>query len=478
MLLKETTFIFFAVFISITFASIKSPEETIKDESKKLLNNFVNKYLEKFEGKIAEAETYLKEYSSSSSKSDDKNDDDKFTDIFKHFNLQSLSIKSMKKVMEGLKESISVIDEEKTLETFKEEITKLKKAVTKIAKFLTDFNEDGLKESFEKILKLFDEHKSDIELFENVLENPEKIPKQSILAETTSSSNSIVATKKYMIGFKCGEGEYSLIACEKGEELPFKRTVQIPRTPLEYFTGYSGGENDTEIIGRNLVKLPEEAFAYEITLEVDTENILNHNVKKILLDNSRFAKDLEKMVPSKSPVIGFMGELSFIYINNAKKEDGYKPLKSWNGNLGKELYISFDEKKPKFFEKAIESFKLNCNSVVHNILEAMSINSDAIPTFKSIGYNLTAASESNNEEVLFEYNNFDGTKKSESPSSLMTLLLKEHLKAIKEEIGEKPKEISLFIFDNFKDEEKKRVLKGLEAACQTLKLKCNFVESD
>lgn len=105
----------------------------------------------------------------------------------------------------------------------------------------------------------------------------------------------------------------------------------------------------------------------------------------------------------------------------------------------------------------------------------MSINSEAIPTFKSIGYNLT--SDSNNE-VLFEYNNFDGTKKSESPSSLMTLVLKEHLKVIKEEIGEKPSEIALFIFDSFKEEEKKRVMKGLEASCETLKLKCNFVESD
>jgi hypothetical protein len=47
-----------------------------------------------------------------------------------------------------------------------------------------------------------------------------------------------IALRKYMIGFKCGEKEYPLIVCEKNEILPFKKTLMLPKLPLEYFVSF------------------------------------------------------------------------------------------------------------------------------------------------------------------------------------------------------------------------------------------------
>uniref|UniRef100_A0AC34G3H3 Uncharacterized protein n=1 Tax=Panagrolaimus sp. ES5 TaxID=591445 RepID=A0AC34G3H3_9BILA len=52
-----------------------------------------------------------------------------------------------------------------------------------------------------------------------------------------------------------------------------------------------------------------------------------------------------------------------------------------------------------------------------------------------------------NHELLIEFDNFDGNKTVATPEFFMALFLKEHLKAIKKEIGEKPKKLGFVFFD-------------------------------
>jgi hypothetical protein len=397
MLIK--TLVILTFFISFISAEIEtSPEEIIKDEEENLLKNFFEKQFEKIGDRIEIMQKRLKEYSSKAS--------DEFITVFEELDIQTTAINAMKKV-------VDLTEAEET--SFKDGIQSLKKGVTSMKKFLSKFEAS---EKLENILKHLSIQEDDITHLEAVYDSPDKIPKQSILSKTS-------AFKKYMIGFKCGGSEYPLLVCEKDEELPYKKTMMIPRTPLEYFSAYSD-ENGFNIVEYSPIKLPEDALSYEITLEVDVENSLKHNIKRVLLDNLRFAKDLDEMVKTNIPVIGFMGELSFIYIKN-DDESGYKLLESWNGKLGKELFINFDENKPKFFEKAIESFRTTCTSVVHNVIATMSMSPETIasgmrPTF---GYTLTIDEKN---QTLYNYKNFDGTEKSDSPSTFMTMLLKEHLK--------------------------------------------------
>uniref|UniRef100_A0AC35FWG5 Uncharacterized protein n=1 Tax=Panagrolaimus sp. PS1159 TaxID=55785 RepID=A0AC35FWG5_9BILA len=435
------TLVLLTLFISLIFAietapPSSTPEEIIKDEEENLLKKFFEKQFEKIVDRTKVMEKHLKKYSTKAA--------EEFSTVFEEFGLQTTAIEAMKKVADAFS------GDEKE-ESFKEGIQTLKKEVT---------------DKLENILKHLSIQEDDITHLEAVYDSPDKIPKQSILSKTA-------AFKKYMIGFKCGGSEYPLIVCEKGEELPFKKSIMIPRTPLEYFSAYSD-DNGFNIVEYSPIELPKNALSYEISLAVDVENTFTHNIQRVLLDNTRFAKDLDEMASSKIPVIGFMGELSFIYIKDDETNE-YKLLESWNGKLGKELFLTFDEKKPKFFENAIESFRTTCTSVIHNVIATMSMSPETIasgmrPTF---GYTLTLDDKN---QTLYNYKTFDGTEKSESPSTLMTTLLKEHLKEIKKEAGEKPKEIAFFIFDNYSTEEKERVQKGLEKSCESLKIKCTFIE--
>uniref|UniRef100_A0AC35GND2 Uncharacterized protein n=1 Tax=Panagrolaimus sp. PS1159 TaxID=55785 RepID=A0AC35GND2_9BILA len=71
-------------------------------------------------------------------------------------------------------------------------------------------------------------------------------------------------------------------------------------------------------------------------------------------------------------------------------------------------------------------------------------------------------------------------KKTETPVSIMSKLLKEHLIAIEKEIGEFPSEIAFSLLDDFFDTEalegKNRIEKELMKVCELRNLEYSFVD--
>uniref|UniRef100_A0AC34FSR3 Uncharacterized protein n=1 Tax=Panagrolaimus sp. ES5 TaxID=591445 RepID=A0AC34FSR3_9BILA len=276
--------------------------------------------------------------------------------------------------------------------------------------------------------------------------------------------------QNYVIGFECGGKKIPLILCKKDQIVPFKKTIRIPKTPLKLFLGFIDKNN---FIVNHVFQFPREAHAYQLTLQIDANNFLLPDTKGVLSTKvPALTKLLNKKMDSKIPVIAFHFELSFIYIYDDEK-GGYKLLDSWNGKLGKELFISFDEKKPKFFEKAAKKFQSTCNSVVHDIIQTMSK-----PLPKT--YSVTSDSEN---PILFKYTNFDGSKKTATPAKIMSLLLKEHLKVIENESGEFPRAIAFSLLDDYDEDkggsdEKNRIKKELKKSCDLINLECSFVDTN
>uniref|UniRef100_A0A914PCI1 Uncharacterized protein n=1 Tax=Panagrolaimus davidi TaxID=227884 RepID=A0A914PCI1_9BILA len=105
----------------------------------------------------------------------------------------------------------------------------------------------------------------------------------------------------------------------------------------------------------------------------------------------------------------------------------------------------------------------------------MSMSPEGIKAKKEWGFTFTKNAEN---PVLLEFENFDGTKKVSSPSFLMAMFLRQHLKAIEKKVGEKPKEIALWIFEEgFNEIQMKRIKDGLGEACKLLKLGFTFVDA-
>uniref|UniRef100_A0A914Q8L7 Uncharacterized protein n=1 Tax=Panagrolaimus davidi TaxID=227884 RepID=A0A914Q8L7_9BILA len=169
------------------------------------------------------------------------------------------------------------------------------------------------------------------------------------------------------------------------------------------------------------------------------------------------------------PVIGILDGISVICL---RKNGGYKFLDSWNGLYGKELAISFDETKPKFFEDAFKALLQKPSFGVYDLIKIMSMSPDNIEIDEKWKFTLTKDS---NNPILLEFDTFEETTKLSPPAFLMAMLIRQHLKAIKTEIGEKPSEIGICIFDNFNENERIRVENQLKESCEMLKIECKFV---
>uniref|UniRef100_A0A914PTJ1 Uncharacterized protein n=1 Tax=Panagrolaimus davidi TaxID=227884 RepID=A0A914PTJ1_9BILA len=154
---------------------------------------------------------------------------------------------------------------------------------------------------------------------------------------------------------------------------------------------------------------------------------------------------------------------------------------------GEDLFISFCDKKQKYGFAAAEDYRKNPNFVVFGMLQFFLLSKNfavldlikimsMLPNSKieadpSWGFTFTENAEN---PLLIQFDNFDGNKKAASPAFLMAMLLKHHLKIIKSEIGEKPKELGFWLLDKFKADEKERIKNGIKDACTLLKV--SFVE--
>uniref|UniRef100_A0AC35G3C0 Uncharacterized protein n=1 Tax=Panagrolaimus sp. PS1159 TaxID=55785 RepID=A0AC35G3C0_9BILA len=104
----------------------------------------------------------------------------------------------------------------------------------------------------------------------------------------------------------------------------------------------------------------------------------------------------------------------------------------------------------------------------------MSTPSENTKINKTWGFTFT---KDERNPLLLKFDNFDETKKLSSPAFFMAIYLRQHLKAIEEEIGKKPKEISFWITDQkLNGNERKRIKEGLEESCKLLKIVCSFIQ--
>uniref|UniRef100_A0AC35FJ10 Uncharacterized protein n=1 Tax=Panagrolaimus sp. PS1159 TaxID=55785 RepID=A0AC35FJ10_9BILA len=178
-----------------------------------------------------------------------------------------------------------------------------------------------------------------------------------------------------------------------------------------------------------------------LTFEVDI------NLKPSLTQSSyidpaikSLPKTLTDKMDSKIPVIGFFDNSSIISFWN-EKEKCYKFSEKWNGLYGEDLYISFDKKKPKFRNEAYKVLKEKPTFVVFDLIKILKSKTDYVSPLWQ--FSITKDEEN---PIYIEFDNFDGSRKHAPPELLMALLIKDHLKIIKEEIGEKPVEIGFIFF--------------------------------
>uniref|UniRef100_A0AC34FTI7 Tail specific protease domain-containing protein n=1 Tax=Panagrolaimus sp. ES5 TaxID=591445 RepID=A0AC34FTI7_9BILA len=253
--------------------------------------------------------------------------------------------------------------------------------------------------------------------------------------------------------------------------LPSKNEGLFARSNIEYFEAYSTLGRDYVYLSQ--LHLDKNCHRYNIICNVDINNFVFYQVKTIIIEQIKnLPTTLNKIVDSKIPVIGFPDNLSFMCICG---DDGYKFVDEWNGVYGEELFISFADEKPKYCRQAVEDCKIKPTSVIFDILKILSMPANQIEPHLSWTFKITKDSEN---PVLIEFDNFDGTKKAASPTLLMAMLLKEHLKVMKKESGKKPKEIAFWSLDSFNAEEKKLVKNALKEACKLLKVNCSFVDID
>uniref|UniRef100_A0AC34FY50 Uncharacterized protein n=1 Tax=Panagrolaimus sp. ES5 TaxID=591445 RepID=A0AC34FY50_9BILA len=125
--------------------------------------------------------------------------------------------------------------------------------------------------------------------------------------------------------------------------------------------------------------------------------------------------------------------------------------------VGNELFISFKNKKPLFFKKALEPVKSQSTDkddeipaivtkcVVYDLIKILSIPIDDPKVEENWKFEFTKDSEN---PILIKFDDREDDEKLLSPPTLiMALFLKEHKKAVKAETGKKPDKFGFCILD-------------------------------
>uniref|UniRef100_A0AC34FEA0 Uncharacterized protein n=1 Tax=Panagrolaimus sp. ES5 TaxID=591445 RepID=A0AC34FEA0_9BILA len=252
--------------------------------------------------------------------------------------------------------------------------------------------------------------------------------------------------------------------------LPFSRTVNAQKV-VNYCCVALSINGSKTILERWLPN--QNAHEHDVTLSIDEEGFLSYEIKAILWPHvDIFLSKLTKKLKSGIPVIALIENLSFICVRKDGISD-YEYLESWNGKFGMDLHISFNEEKPKYCQNAVEAARTKPTFAVFDIFPTMTVAPENIDTIKNYQFKITKDDEN---PVLLEFDSFDGTRKAASPAFLFAMLLKQHLKAIKNETGKKVKEIALSTFAELDDEELKRVQTQLMEACEMLKISGTFLD--
>uniref|UniRef100_A0AC35GDV8 Uncharacterized protein n=1 Tax=Panagrolaimus sp. PS1159 TaxID=55785 RepID=A0AC35GDV8_9BILA len=279
------------------------------------------------------------------------------------------------------------------------------------------------------------------------------------------------AVRKYEIGFKNGDKKNTpLIVCNIGMDLPFEKVKEIPNDSLKFYLAYTESGKTHEL---HTFELERNAHRFHLTLFVDENNMPHFKLRPFLFDSIlTLPQKLEKNLKTKIPVISFFDNSSVICVY---KEDSksYQFLENWNGEFGCELLIAFDKEEISYCNDAIETYRTKPSFVICELLHIMSMPIKEVLAIKSTNFSITKDSEN---PIIFEFDNFDGTKKLSTPAFLMALLLKQHIKVIKNEMNEKPKKLCFYFPMESNVENRKRIEKYIEESCKLLKISCNFLK--
>uniref|UniRef100_A0A914YQA7 Uncharacterized protein n=1 Tax=Panagrolaimus superbus TaxID=310955 RepID=A0A914YQA7_9BILA len=283
----------------------------------------------------------------------------------------------------------------------------------------------------------------------------------------------------FSMGLKFDDFDAEVTAAK--EMLPFKKSFIVAKPFLmDYFFKYIDTSKFEWVCFSakkeytfDITLKKKECHQNEIILSIDYNNFPSYKIKPIIIDAVKDLPETMKMFSTKIPIIAFFDQSSVICIHN-NNENGYDFIEQWNGMLGKELFISFTQEKPKFGENAWKDYEKNSSFVVYDFIKIMTQPSDGIIFDEKWKFKITKNEENSN---LFEFDNFDGTVKAASPAFLMAMALKEHRKVIKKVIGEMPKEFGFILLDDFQDfDAKKRVKNGIKEACALLKIESCFFD--
>ena len=98
---------------------------------------------------------------------------------------------------------------------------------------------------------------------------------------------------------------------------------------------------------------------------------------------------------------------------------------------------------------------------------------DAIELDSDWGFKVSKNEE---EQTCLQFKTHDGTEKRSTPTFLMALLIKEHLKAIKAAGGAIPTKLGFHLFEDFDREAETRIESQLMEACKSFNIEFNFVK--
>uniref|UniRef100_A0A914PRR8 Uncharacterized protein n=1 Tax=Panagrolaimus davidi TaxID=227884 RepID=A0A914PRR8_9BILA len=212
-------------------------------------------------------------------------------------------------------------------------------------------------------------------------------------------------------------------------------------------------ESDTVLLSQ--FKLPDNCYRNKLNFYVDMNNFPFYQINKKI---QNLPKYLNKMVKSKIPVIEFGHYLSVICIYD-HIENEYDFSRKWNGIYGEELFISFFNEEYKHGHAAADDYLINPTYVVFGLLIIISMPICNIQTEKFWGFKIIKDLKN---QVLIEFDNFDGKRNTASPAFFLAILLKEHRKTIQLETGKKSDEFGFWFLN---EEKLERIKQGFGDAC-------------
>uniref|UniRef100_A0A914PX46 Uncharacterized protein n=1 Tax=Panagrolaimus davidi TaxID=227884 RepID=A0A914PX46_9BILA len=281
----------------------------------------------------------------------------------------------------------------------------------------------------------------------------------------------------YFVSFETNPpSPIEILSVMPSEALPLFKAAYVGRTshPRQVCLASIDPLTDEIHIIQELDLILNKCHATKVVLTIDSESFPTIKVESYILPEIfGMPNMLDETLKFKIPVIGIYGTPNFSVICYCKNDkSGYEFMKSWNWIYGNELSITFHNKKPVFGAAIHELKECNPSTVVYDLIKIMAMSPENVKVEKFWDFKITKDKEN---PILLEFDTFDGTRKRASPAFLMAMLIRQHLKAIEAEIGEKPNELGFCLFVNYSEEEMERIKSQIKESCNLLKISCVFI---